>query len=98
MSLRSWWQSWLGEDRPVPPAILTEAEAIERVRAYAAEHGYQFKQPMNLKLKRQLRDHQHPENGSRYVYLMALGTDRPMPFVEVDATDGTVLAWRSLPR
>lgn len=51
-----------------------------------------------MQLKWQLRDHTHPEAGYHYVYTMALGGHRPSQFVEVDAKNGTVLAWRSLPR
>ena len=34
MGLADWWRSWIIEDRPVPPEILSEAEATERVRDY----------------------------------------------------------------
>ena len=98
MSLKTWWREILGEAAPRPPAILTEDEAVERVRAYAIEHNRTFQIPLSLGLKRQRRDDGHPAAGFHYVYHFALSTDRPGTFVEVDAKDGTVLAWRTLPR
>ena len=98
MSFADWWRGWLGEGRPKPPAILTEAEATERVRTYASANGHHLEEPAGIQLKRQLRNPESPQAGYRYVYVLALGTKRPVPFVDVDASDGTVLAWRSLPR
>lgn len=98
MSLADWWRGWLGEDDPEPPAILTKAQAVERVRVYAETNGLRFGEPTNIELKKQLRNRKEPQAGHRYVYTMALRTSRPMPFVDVDASDGTVLAWRTLPR
>ena len=93
-----WWRGWIGEDWPEPPAILTEAEATERVRAYAEANGYTFHEPIEVRRERRPVDAGDAKSGQRFVYVMALGTNIPMPFVEVDATDGTVIAWRSLSR
>jgi hypothetical protein len=75
-----------------------EAEAIERVRQYAEANGRGFYEPVSVRLERRPLEPRKPKAGFRFVYVMALGTCRPMPFVEVDASDGKVLAWRSLPR
>jgi hypothetical protein len=91
VSLGTWLKGWWGED--MVPAISRE-EAVERVRQFAELHGLRFDRPGNVHLIRQPTDTSNPEAGLRLVWTMALGTRRPMPFVEVDATDGTVVAWR----
>lgn len=95
MSLKTWLRSWWGED--MTPAISQE-EAIARARRYAEEHGHPFYPPRNVHLERWPVDTGNANVGPRLVWSMALGTRRPMPFVEVDAVDGSVVAWRQGPR
>lgn len=85
----------MGEPSPQPPAILTKEQAVERVKAYAAANGLAYRDALDIHLHRQPRDQSDRKAGYRYVYTMALGTSRPVPFVDVDAADGAVLAWRS---
>ncbi|MBE7180408.1 MAG: hypothetical protein INR71_04210 [Terriglobus roseus] len=74
--------------------MISKADAVERVRQYAAANGLRFSEPVGIRTESRPRDLQRPQSGKRTVYTMALGTTIPMPFVEVDAVDGTVLAWR----
>jgi hypothetical protein len=90
------WRRWQTSDHP--EHMLTEAEAIERVRQYAEANRRRFHEPISIHLARRPLEPGKPKAGFRFVYVMALGTYRPIPFVEVDASDGKVLAWRSLPQ
>lgn len=78
--------------------MLTESEAIERVRQYAEANGRDFREPVSIRQEWRALEPGNRKAGFRLVYVMALGTVIPVPFVEVDAVDGTVLAWRSLSR
>jgi hypothetical protein len=96
LKLGELWRRW--QTRDYPEHMLTEAEAIERVRQYAEANGRRFHEPISVHLERRVLEPGNRKAGFRIVYVMALGTYRPVPFVEVDASDGKVLAWRSLPR
>jgi hypothetical protein len=96
LKLGELWRRWQTRDHP--EHMLSEAEAIECVRQYAEANGRDFREPLDVRLERRLLEPGNRKAGFRVVYVMALGTWRPMPFVEVDASDGKVLAWRSLSR
>jgi hypothetical protein len=98
MSLTQWFRDFVGEERPSPPEILSAAEAVERAREYALTNGHPFRPPADVTLKRLQLKVESNATGRRWVYTFALGTSRPVPFVDVDAQTGEVLAWRSLPR
>jgi hypothetical protein len=98
MGLKAWLRDLLGESRPKPPEILSEREVIERVREYAATRGYESDQPTVISLERHAVDPANEEAGRRWVYIVAVGENRPVPFADVDAKDGSLIAWRSLPR
>ena len=95
---KTWWHELLGEAAPRPPAILTEEDALEHARRYAAEHGYDFERPTSLGLHRQLREASNRAAGFHYVYQFALAPHIPATFIDVAATDGTVLRWATGPR
>ena len=78
--------------------MLTEAEAVERVQQYAEANGRGFREPVDIRLEWRALEPGNRKAGFRLVYVIALGTVIPVPFVEVDVIDGKVLAWRSLPR
>jgi hypothetical protein len=79
--------------------MLTEAEAIERARAYAEANGHDFPRAVDVRLeRRRMQDGTGPKAGFQFVYVLVLGTTIPMPRVEVDAIEGKVLAWRRPPR
>ena len=78
--------------------MLTEAEAIQRVRHYAEAKQYDFYEPVSVHLERRELQPGNRKAGFRFVYVMVLGTLIPMPTVEVDAIDGQVLLWQSFPR
>lgn len=79
--------------------VISEAEAIARVREYAKANGRKFQEPSDIKLQhRQTAGSQENQITKRPVYSMTIGTSRPMPVVDIDAIDGTVLEWRTLPR
>ena len=90
------WRRW--QTRGYPERMLTEAEAVARVRQYADANGRQFSEPIDISLVRRARDPGNRKAGFRLVYKMALGTSIPGPLVEVDASDGEVIEWRSLLR
>ena len=102
MSLKNrfqrWWYELIGEYRPSPPAILSETEAVERIRAYASAHNQRFADPRFLGLRRKYVNSDDLKFGARGAYFYALATTRPATFVEVDAEDGTILTWRRGPR
>ncbi len=74
--------------------MLTEAEAIERVRQYAEANGRTFYKPVNVRVERRESEPGNRKAGFRFAYVMVLGTTIPMPTVEVDSADGRILAWR----
>ena len=78
--------------------MLTENEAIECVRQYAEANGRGFSKSSDVRLEGRLLDPENRKAGSRYVYVISLGTSIPVPSVEVDAVEGRVLLWRSLSR
>ncbi|WP_158823690.1 hypothetical protein [Granulicella sp. S156] len=96
MKLGELWRRWQTRDHP--EHMLTEAEAIERVRQYAEANGRGFREPVSIRLEWRALEPGNRKAGFRLVYVIALGTLRPVPFVEVDVIDGKVLAWRSLSR
>lgn len=59
--------------------MLTEAEAIECARLYAEQHGDTFRTPVSVALQRQLCDPRNQAAGHQHVYVLALGTRRPIP-------------------
>ena len=77
-------------------SLITEEEAIARVREYAAANGWEFEKPRGITLT--LAKTGPEKKGSRpagkYVYRVILQYSRPMHMVEVDASDGTILAPR----
>jgi hypothetical protein len=96
LKLGELWRRW--QTRNYPEPMLTEAEAIERVRQYAEANGCDFGEPLSVRLEWRALEPGNWKAGSHLVYVIPLGTSIPIPFVEVDASDGKVLAWRSLSR
>jgi hypothetical protein len=90
------WRRW--QTRDYPEHMLTKAEAIECVRLYAESNGRRFLEPSDICIERRLTNREDRTAGFRHVFVIALGTSRPVPYVEVDAVSGKVLAWRSLSR
>ncbi len=91
MKLAELWRSW--QTRGYPEHMLTKAEAIERVRQYAEANGRDFRDPFSVHIERRMLDPENRKAGFRFVYALWLGTDIPMPIVEVDAITGEVLRW-----
>ena len=95
MSLAGWWRNWWDAD---VAGVLSKAEAVERVRRYAEMNNIGVDEPIDGHIETHWIDGRDPSKGKRRVYVMGLGDHRPMTVVEVDATDGTVIAWRTFPR
>ena len=95
MSLAGWWRSWWGDD---VTAVISESEAIECARRHAQANHLGFGEPVHVQIEKRWIDERDPAKGRRVVYVLALGSNRPMPFVDVDGTNGAVLAWRTLSR
>jgi hypothetical protein len=88
LKLGEMWRRW--QMRDCPEHMLTKAEAIEHVRQYAEANGRRSDEPVSIHVERRALDPTNRKAGFRLVYVMALGTYRPVPFVEVDAVDGKV--------
>jgi hypothetical protein len=96
LKLGELWRRW--QTRNHPEHMLTAAEAIECVRQYAEANGRDFREPLDVRLEWRALEPGNRKAGSHLVYVIPLGTSIPIPFVEVDASDGKVIAWRSLSR
>jgi hypothetical protein len=96
LKLGELWRRW--QTRDYPEHMLTKAEAIERVRQYAEANGRMFLEPSDVCIERRLINREDRKAGFRHVFVIALGTSIPVPYVEVDAVSGEILAWRSLSR
>ena len=95
MSLKTRFQSLMGED--IVP-VLSREEAIERAAQYAEANGHRFSRACNVHMAWHVAKPLVSADRKRLVWSMALGTSRPIAFVDVDATDGTIVAWRQGPR
>ena len=93
--LQQWRRLWNTGWAP-PGDLISEAKAIELVRQYASAHGHLFGTSRGVHLEQRPLDRSNPRAGKRTFYVLALGTTKPIPFVEVDAidNDNTVVAWR----
>ena len=90
MKLGDLWRRW--QTRGYPEHMLTEAEAIERVRQYAEANGRSFYEAGECSRgEAGIRSQETGRRASALLYVMVLGTTIPMPTVEVDSTDGRVL-------
>jgi hypothetical protein len=80
--------------------VFSREEAIVRVRQYAEANGWSAQDPFDVRLRFVQATEKTKEGSSvgRFVYSIKIGSSRPGTVVEVDATDGTVLAWRTFPR
>jgi hypothetical protein len=96
LKLAELWRRW--QTSGDPEHMLTKAEATERVRQYAEAHQLEFLKPVSIQLERRELKPGDRKAGFHLVYVMTLGTTIPMPKVEVDASDGTVIMWRSFSR
>ena len=61
---------------------------------YASAHGEVFGTPRGVHIEQRSVNTTNPGAGKRTVYIMALGTTKPISFVEADAVRGAVVAWR----
>ena len=89
MGLRDRLRNLLGN--ALPEGMLTEAEAVERARSYAQANGLHFPEPIEIRVKAQAAANGQTE--VRHVYSITLGSNIPMPVVEVDGHTGMVLRW-----
>lgn len=79
--------------------LISREQAIDHVRAYAAANGKSVQEPFYFEIQgRQITPDGAAAPVKRPVYLIRLGSTRPASLVEVDAIEGTVLAWRIFPR
>lgn len=88
------------EVRQMRAKVISQEEAIARVREYAHANGRRFDEPWDIKLQhlKTAAGRKEEQPVERFIYSMVLGTSRPAPVVEVDAIDGTVLKWQTFPR
>ncbi|MBB5064706.1 hypothetical protein [Granulicella mallensis] len=80
--------------------VLSREEAIVRVQQYAEANGRSAQGPFNIRLHFLQAEGEWKEAQpiGRFVYSVNIGSSLPGTVVEIDAIDGTVLEWRTLPR
>lgn len=97
-----WAKRW-EEIEQMRAKIISKEEAMARAREYAKTRRHSLEEkyirPGSAQLHlTKVEGAEGGEPAERFVYEIAIGRMRPMPIVEVDALDGTILKWRSLPR
>ena len=80
--------------------VLSREEAIACVQKYAEAKGYSAQGPFDARLRFLQTEEEKKKNLSsgRFVYNIHICDQIPGTLVEIDAMDGTVLKWRTLPR
>lgn len=79
--------------------LISKEQAIESLRVYAATNGKWIEEPFNFSREyRRITVDGAPEPVKRPIYVISVGSVIPPQLVEVDAIDGSILAWRIFPR
>lgn len=90
---------WKKTEKNPEEHLISQEQASELVRADAAAYGESLSEPLYFaKEYRQIKLNGSAEPVKRPVYVIRVGSTRPLRFVDMDAIDGTILAWRTLPR
>ena len=94
------WLKRREEIKRMRERVLSREEAIAYVRKYAEAKGYSAQGPFDIRLQFLRTEEERKEDLSigRFVYRIHIAPQIPGTIVEIDAMDGTVLQWRTLPR